>query len=83
MAEELWKRDEIQSPCIKICVIHPQSQLCTGCLRRPDEIQDWSSMGDAARSAIMAELPARMSQLTKRRGGRAARLQRQKVTAIR
>ena len=29
----IWRRDEIQSPCINICVIHPETRLCTGCLR--------------------------------------------------
>ncbi|WP_372605483.1 DUF1289 domain-containing protein, partial [Actibacterium sp.] len=33
MTDDIWKRDEIESPCIKICVIEPNSRLCTGCLR--------------------------------------------------
>ena len=76
MSEEIWKRTEIQSPCVNICVVHPDARLCTGCLRSPDEIRDWSNMDDAERSALLAELPSRASQLTKRRGGRAGRLRR-------
>ncbi|WP_400087729.1 DUF1289 domain-containing protein [Yoonia sp. R78084] len=72
--DHIWSRAEIESPCIKICVIEPKSRLCTGCLRSIDEIGAWSRMTAEARSAIMAELPARASQITKRRGGRAARL---------
>lgn len=72
--DDIWVRAELESPCIKICVIHPASRLCTGCLRSIDEIGAWSRMSPEVRAAIMAELPARASQITKRRGGRAARL---------
>lgn len=72
--DDLWKRDEIESPCIKICVIHPAERLCTGCLRSIDEITQWSRMSAAARRAVMEELPARAPRLKQRRGGRAARL---------
>lgn len=74
MSDTVWKRDEIESPCIKICVIHPAERLCTGCLRSIEEITRWSRMSAEERSAIMAELPERAPRLQKRRGGRAARL---------
>ena len=74
MTDDVWKRDEIDSPCIKICVIHPASRLCTGCLRTIDEIGSWSRMTPDARRAVMAELQNRSGQITQRRGGRAARL---------
>ncbi|MGH1329352.1 MAG: DUF1289 domain-containing protein [Paracoccaceae bacterium] len=67
---------KLQSPCVDICVIEPASRLCIGCLRSIDEIAAWGGMSDAARALIMAELPARKPQLTKRKGGRAARLKR-------
>lgn len=76
MTDTLWTRDEIESPCVKICVIHPDTRLCTGCLRTIDEITQWSRMSTDARRAVMAELPARAPQLTQRRGGRAGRLNR-------
>ncbi|MFT7254408.1 MAG: putative Fe-S protein YdhL (DUF1289 family), partial [Paracoccaceae bacterium] len=44
MTDQIWKRDEIESPCIKICVIQPETRLCTGCLRTIDEIGAWSKM---------------------------------------
>ncbi len=72
--DEIWRRDEVESPCIKVCVVHPAARLCTGCLRSIDEITNWSKMTPEARRAVMAELPSRAGQLTKRRGGRAARL---------
>jgi predicted Fe-S protein YdhL (DUF1289 family) len=72
--DHIWSRAEIESPCIKICVIEPKSRLCTGCLRTIDEIGAWSRMTHKARAEVMAELPLRAGQITKRRGGRAARL---------
>jgi uncharacterized protein len=76
VTEEVWRRDEVQSPCVKLCVVHPEARLCVGCLRSIDEISRWSSMTPAERAAIMAALPARAPQLARRRGGRSARLAR-------
>jgi len=76
MKDDVWKRDEVQSPCIKICVVHPEARICTGCYRTLDEIRDWSKMTPETRSDIMSELPDRAPKLAKRRGGRAARLNR-------
>ena len=72
--DHIWARAEIESPCVKVCVIEPNSKLCTGCLRSIDEIGAWSQMTAEARSQVMAELPSRAGQITKRRGGRAGRL---------
>ncbi|WP_438980589.1 DUF1289 domain-containing protein [Lentibacter sp.] len=73
---KVWQRPEIDSPCIQICVVHPETRLCTGCARSIDEIGRWSRMSPEERRAIMAELPAREAAPTGRRGGRAARLNR-------
>lgn len=78
MGDDLWKRDEIESPCVKICVIHPEARLCIGCFRTPDEIRRWSRYTSDERRAIMAELEARGKTLVKRRGGRGARLGRER-----
>ena len=76
MSKDVWKRDEIQSPCINICVIHPETRLCTGCARSIDEITAWSKMSDDERLRVMSELPNREAAPKTRRGGRAARLKR-------
>lgn len=76
MNDEVWTREEIASPCIKICVIHPETRLCTGCARSIDEITAWGAMGAAARAAIIDDLPNRDVAPTLRRGGRAGRLKR-------
>jgi len=71
-----WRRDEIESPCVQICVVHPGARICTGCLRSIEEITRWSKMHPDERREIMAALPGRAALLRKRRGGRAARLGR-------
>ncbi len=74
--DRVWKRNEVDSPCVQVCVIHPEERLCTGCLRSIDEITRWSKMDDAERRGITAELPSRAPRMRKRRGGRAARAAR-------
>lgn len=76
MSTPVWNRDEIDSPCVQICVVHPVERICTGCLRTIDEITRWSKMDNDERRAIMAELPDRAPRLKQRRGGRTARLAR-------
>ncbi len=76
MNDKVWKRDEVQSPCIKLCVVHPATRLCTGCARSIDEIARWSQMSAAERTEVLADLPNRSPAPKGRRGGRAARLDR-------
>ena len=59
--ESPWARDEVESPCVKICVVHPQARICTGCLRSIDEITRWTKMAPEERRAIMEALPDRAS----------------------
>lgn len=72
--DKVWTRDEIESPCVRVCVVHPEARICTGCLRTVDEIGRWSRMAPQERHEIMQALPDRASLLRKRRGGRAAKL---------
>ena len=76
MKDEVWTRQEIESPCVRICVVHPETRLCTGCLRSVDEISRWSRMTPEERRSVMDDLPARAGLLTRRRGGRAGRIGR-------
>lgn len=72
--DEVWRRSEPQSPCVRVCVMQPESGLCIGCLRTAQEIAAWPAMTPEARRALMAELPGRKGLLARRRGGRAGRL---------
>jgi len=71
--DEVWKRDEVESPCVKVCVVHPTERLCVGCLRSIDEIARWSRMTPDERREVMSDLPDRAPRLRRRKGGRAAR----------
>lgn len=72
-APPIWTRDEPQSPCVNICVMHPTEGICVGCFRTLEEIAGWGAMPADQRRTIMAELPARKPWLKKRRGGRGGR----------
>jgi len=78
MADVVWRRDEIESPCVNVCVLHPTERLCMGCYRSGAEIAAWSRLSPADRRSVMDELPARASLVENarppRRGGRAGRL---------
>ncbi len=76
MTDEVWKRAEPESPCVKLCSIHPKARLCVGCLRSIEEITGWGKMSPEERRRIMGELPARAPLLQKRRGGRKGRVER-------
>ena len=76
MSDDIWARREIDSPCTKICLVHPEERLCVGCYRSIEEIATWSRLTPAERRAIIADLPARAPRLAKRRGGRQGRLDR-------
>ena len=64
------------SPCVNICVIHPDTGLCVGCHRSRDEIAAWAGLTNDERRAVMDTLPGRAGLLKKRRGGRAGKLAR-------
>ena len=68
--DDLWRRDEPESPCVKICVMHP-SGVCAGCLRTIEEISAWRAMAPDERRAVIEALPGRAPLLRRRRGGRA------------
>ncbi|MFZ5750928.1 MAG: DUF1289 domain-containing protein [Pseudomonadota bacterium] len=76
MDDEIWARREPDSPCVKLCTIHPAEGICIGCYRTLSEIAGWGAMPPEDRRRIMAELPARAPRLAQRRGGRAARATR-------
>lgn len=55
----IWTRDEPESPCIRVCVLHPVAKLCMGCYRSGDEISRWTRYSPSERREIMDALPAR------------------------
>jgi predicted Fe-S protein YdhL (DUF1289 family) len=53
----------IETPCNRVCVVHPALKLCIGCGRSLDEIARWIDLDAAARARIMAQLPSRLAGL--------------------
>jgi uncharacterized protein len=52
----------VSSPCIRVCLLDPETGLCEGCGRTREEITRWYRMPEEERQRIMAELPERMRQ---------------------
>ena len=68
---------DVESPCIKICVVDPETGFCVGCGRTRGEIASWLEISPQARRHIMTGLPERVGTLTRnkrRKGGRRGRL---------
>ena len=57
----------IESPCIKVCKIHPVLKHCTGCFRSLTEIGMWTKYTDEQRNAIMKELNIRRNILKRQK----------------
>jgi len=51
----------IETPCIAVCLIDPETSLCFGCGRTMPEIARWHRLAPDERLAIMAALPGRMA----------------------
>lgn len=54
-----WAILPVETPCIRLCRMAPETGLCIGCKRTLDEIMRWREMSPAERRAVMAALPAR------------------------
>ena len=50
----------ISSPCIRVCILDPETGLCEGCGRTRDEIARWYQLSEEVRLAIMSGLEERM-----------------------
>jgi len=49
----------VKSPCLKVCLMNPDTELCRGCFRTLDEIARWSSMSEEEREKILLLLDER------------------------
>lgn len=56
-----YTRMSKETPCVAVCMIDPSTKLCFGCGRTLPEIARWHAMESAERLALMALLPARMT----------------------
>jgi len=53
----------IATPCVKVCIVDPESSLCLGCYRTLMEIAGWARIPEEERSALMRELPSRRGRI--------------------
>ena len=58
---------DIETPCVKICVVEPETGFCIGCGRTRMEIGAWIGLSPAERRSVMAALPERVATLTLRK----------------
>jgi len=54
--------DDVPSPCVSICRMNPQTELCEGCLRTLDEIAAWGRMDDATRREVWVAIGQRLAK---------------------
>lgn len=54
---------DVASPCISVCRISPDTELCEGCMRTIDEVADWATMSNAERRAVLEAIEQRMQAL--------------------
>ncbi len=45
----------VESPCIGICRLDDEGEMCLGCYRTLDEIGAWRDADDAGRRAIIVQ----------------------------
>lgn len=61
-ASALDEEDPVPSPCISICRMDPDTELCQGCFRTLDEIAAWGMADEDARRALWIILAERARQ---------------------
>ena len=75
-SSETWKRNEVDSPCVSVCLVHPDAGICLGCHRTRAEIDGWNDLSPEERARVLDELPGREELLRghrRRRGSRRGR----------
>jgi predicted Fe-S protein YdhL (DUF1289 family) len=53
------KSNEVPNPCIQICTIDPDSELCMGCSRTSEEINNWFLMTPEEKIELIKKLKNR------------------------
>ena len=53
------KHEQVIDPCIQICTIDPDSGLCIGCSRTPEEIDNWFLMTPEEKIELVKKLKNR------------------------
>jgi predicted Fe-S protein YdhL (DUF1289 family) len=56
----------IESPCTKICTLHPQLNICTGCGRTASEIAAWLTLSREERIGLIDTVRRRLQNARER-----------------
>jgi predicted Fe-S protein YdhL (DUF1289 family) len=51
--------DDVPSPCIRICVIDDERDICRGCYRTLNEISRWAAYSSEQKLALLGVLEQR------------------------
>lgn len=55
--------NDIPSPCIGVCSINSDNDLCSGCYRTMDEITAWYNSTPEEKQAVLASIEQRLREL--------------------
>jgi len=55
--------NNIESPCIGVCSVNPNTGYCHGCSRTQEEMDSWSTMSDKEKIKLINELEKRQDEL--------------------
>ena len=51
----------VPSPCLSVCVMDPQTEVCAGCWRTLEEIGVWSRISDEAKRKVWQRIQQRLT----------------------
>lgn len=52
----------VPSPCVKVCVLDPDTRMCRGCHRTIEEIGEWSEYTAQEKLAVLERLAQRRKE---------------------
>ena len=61
LAQQVGEGAHVPSPCQSVCIMHPDTGWCEGCMRTLDEIAAWSRMDNPAKRQVWSQLPLRLA----------------------
>lgn len=53
--------ENVPSPCVSVCLMDEATGLCAGCFRTLDELRQWSTLDDAGKRVVWAQIESRMT----------------------
>lgn len=54
---------DIESPCVRVCILDRVQRFCIGCYRNLDEISFWSRYSNAQRQEVLAQIEIRRATI--------------------